>query len=74
MNKIKLGKYRHYKGMMYEVLGIVKHSETLEDYVHYQALYDNEIAKEWIRPLTMFLESVEVDGKLVKRFEYVEEL
>ncbi|MFH2019701.1 MAG: DUF1653 domain-containing protein [bacterium] len=74
MNQIKLGKYRHYKGIMYEVLGVVKHSETLEDYVHYRALYDNKISKEWVRPLQMFQETVTLsDGKLVKRFEYLDE-
>ena len=73
MDKLKIGKYQHFKGMMYEVLGIVKHSETLEDYVHYRALYDNKIAKEWIRPLKMFREEVKLeDGRSVKRFTFVE--
>jgi cyclomaltodextrinase / maltogenic alpha-amylase / neopullulanase len=69
---MKLGKYRHFKGMMYEVLGIVKHSETLEDYVHYRALYDNEVSKEWIRPLKMFQEQVTMpDGEVANRFDRI---
>jgi len=69
MEKIKLGKYRHFKGKEYEVIGVAKHSETLEDFVVYKALYgDNDI---WIRPLNMFLEEVEFNGQKVKRFEYI---
>ncbi|MFA5355663.1 MAG: DUF1653 domain-containing protein [Candidatus Paceibacterota bacterium] len=69
MNEIKLGRYRHYKGKEYEVLGIAKHSETLEEMVVYRALYgDNEL---WVRPLKMFTETVKVDGKEVLRFEYI---
>lgn len=66
---IKLGKYRHYKGKEYEVLGIAKHSETLEELVVYRALYgEHEI---WVRPLAMFLEVVEIDGNKVPRFAFV---
>jgi hypothetical protein len=68
-NKIKLGKYRHYKGKEYEVIGIAKHSENLEDFVVYKALYGE--GGLWIRPLSMFIEKVEVEGKEVKRFEYI---
>ncbi len=68
---MKLGKYRHYKGGEYVVLGIAKHSETLEDYVIYEATYKNDVSKLWIRPMKMFLENVKKDGKLVKRFEYI---
>ena len=71
--KIKLGKYKHFKGMMYNVIGVAKHSETLEDLVIYEALYDNKVSKLWVRPLNMFLEEVEKDGKKYKRFEYIEE-
>lgn len=68
---IKLGKYKHYKGNEYEVIGVAKHSETQEDMVVYQALYgENQI---WVRPLKMFLEEVEVDGKMILRFEYIGE-
>ncbi|MBP9772142.1 MAG: DUF1653 domain-containing protein [Candidatus Pacebacteria bacterium] len=71
--ELKTGFYKHYKGNFYKVLGVAKHSETLEDLVVYEALYDNELSKLWVRPLAMFLEEVAVDGKMVKRFEYVEE-
>ncbi len=68
------GTYKHAKtGNLYRVLGIAKHSETLEDVVVYEALYDNPKSKLWVRPLAMFLEDVEVDGKMVTRFEYVGE-
>jgi len=68
-NTLKLGKYRHYKGNEYEVIGIAKHSETLEELVVYKALYGNYDL--WIRPLAMFTEEVEVDGKKVPRFQYI---
>lgn len=60
-------KYRHFKGNQYLVLYIAKHSETLEEMVVYQALYGERGI--WVRPLDMFLEQVEVDGKRVHRFE-----
>ena len=67
---MKLGKYRHYKGNEYEVIGIANHSETLEKMVVYRALYgEGEI---WVRPLYMWDELVEVNGRTVKRFEFVE--
>ena len=72
-NKVKLGKYRHFKGNEYRVLGMAKHSETLEEFVIYEALYDNPESKLWIRPLTMFLETIERNGKKFKRFEYIGE-
>jgi len=70
---IKPGKYRHFKGKFYEVIGVAKHSETLEDYVVYKALYDSEFGKDalWIRPLKMFTEKIEIDGKKINRFEFV---
>ena len=67
--EILLGRYKHYKGNIYEVIGVAKHSETLEEVVVYRALYgDNEL---WVRPLKMFFEEVEVNGKKVKRFEFI---
>jgi len=66
---LKIGKYKHYKGKEYEVIGIAKHSETLEEMVVYRALYGNN--ELWVRPINMFTEEVEVDGKKVLRFQYI---
>ena len=66
--KIKLGKYKHYKGGEYEVIGVVKHSETLEEMVLYKSLVDSVM---WVRPISMFLESVKVSQRKVKRFLFV---
>lgn len=71
MNEIKLGKYRHYKNKEYEVIGVAKHSKMLENLVVYRALYENEVSNLWVRPLKMFFETIEIDGKKVLRFEYV---
>jgi cyclomaltodextrinase / maltogenic alpha-amylase / neopullulanase len=68
--ELKRGKYRHFKGNEYEVVGIARHSESLEEYVIYKPLYDS-VSEYWIRPLAMFLESVERDGVVRPRFEYV---
>lgn len=67
------GIYRHYKGKLYEVVGTARHSETLEEYVVYKALYQTEGQNIWVRPKTMFLENVTLDGKTVRRFAPVEE-
>ena len=69
--KLKLGRYKHYKGHFYEVLGIGKHSETLEELVFYKALYKNPDGIFWVRPLKMFKEKVLVDGKNVARFKFI---
>ncbi len=75
MPDVKVGKYKHYKGKMYEVIGVARHSETLEELVVYRALYhsdewgDNAL---WVRPKEMFLEMVEIDGKKVPRFEFID--
>jgi len=68
-NMLKLGKYRHYKGREYEVIGIAKHSETLEELVVYRSLYGE--GQIWVRPLKMFLEEIEADGKKIPRFSPV---
>jgi cyclomaltodextrinase len=68
---IAVGTYRHFKGKNYKVIMIAKHSETLEDYVVYQALYGEKGI--WVRPLNMFEETIEIDGNIVKRFEYIGE-
>ncbi|HEY6085296.1 MAG TPA: DUF1653 domain-containing protein, partial [Nitrospira sp.] len=64
---IQPGRYRHYKGNEYEVIGIARHSETEEEYVVYRALYGERGL--WIRPAAMFEEEIEVNGKRVRRFQ-----
>lgn len=66
---IEKGIYKHFKGNMYEVVGIAKHSETLEEMVVYRALYDE--GGLWVRPATMWDEEVELNGERVKRFTKV---
>lgn len=68
---LKAGKYKHYKGNQYEVIGIAKHSETLEEIVVYKALYQAEGENLWLRPLAMFIENVTIEGKEVPRFEFL---
>lgn len=63
---VQPGRYRHYKGQDYEVLGTAKHSETEEEFVVYRALYGERGL--WIRPVTMFSEMIQVEGKQVPRF------
>ena len=63
------GIYRHYKGKQYHVLGVARHSETEEELVLYRALYGEYGL--WVRPKAMFLEEVTVDGKTVRRFEFI---
>lgn len=69
MDEIKPGRYRHFKGNEYEVLFVAKHSETLEDMVVYKALYGD--GSVWVRPLSMWNETVTRDGKTYKRFEFI---
>ena len=71
MHNIKLGKYRHFKGGEYEVIGLAKHSETQEDMVVYRALYGK--GELWVRPSSMWNETVEKDGESFLRFTYIEE-
>lgn len=71
--ELKPGKYKHFKGGLYRVIGVAKHSETLEEMVVYEALYDNPRSKLWVRPLAMFLEEVERDGQKFPRFQYLGE-
>ena len=72
MDKIVLGKYRHYKGNLYEVIGIANHSETLEKMVVYKALYGKE--EIWVRPASMWNEEVTINGETLKRFTYIGEI
>jgi hypothetical protein len=66
--------YKHYRGGMYEVLFVAKHTETLEDLVVYRALYDSPDmpTKLWVRPRTMFLEKVNFEGLPIPRFSRVD--
>ena len=68
---MKTGLYKHYKGKIYEVLGVARHSETLEELIVYKATYQPEGENLWVRPKTMFLEKIEVEGKVVNRFEKI---
>jgi hypothetical protein len=67
--KFKLGIYKHYNGNHYQAIGIALHSETLEELVVYQSLYNNYGL--WVRPKSMFLETVTVGKETKSRFEYI---
>ena len=72
ISEIKPGIYKHSKkGNLYRVIGIAKQSETMEDLVVYEALYENEVSKLWARPAGMFLEKVLINGNYVPRFVFV---
>lgn len=69
MHNIQVGKkYRHYKGKEYLVLNVARHSETLEEYVIYETLYENDLGKIWVRPLKMFCETITLNGESLPRF------
>lgn len=70
-NNIEIGKYRHFKGNEYEVIGVAKHSETLELMVVYRPLYGE--GGLWVRPLAMWNEEITRDGKTFKRFEKIKD-
>lgn len=69
---LPLGRYRHYKGGEYEVIGVVRHSETLEPLVLYRPLYND--SGWWVRPFALFVEQIEIDGRLQPRFAAVGEM
>ena len=69
--EIKVGKYRHFKGNEYEVIGLARHSETMEELVVYRALYGERGL--WVRPASMWNETVERDGHTFTRFTYIGE-
>lgn len=71
MESIKPGRYRHFKGKEYKVLGVARHSETEEELVVYRALYGD--FSLWVRPVSMWNETVERDGKTFRRFTYIGE-
>jgi cyclomaltodextrinase / maltogenic alpha-amylase / neopullulanase len=66
--EIKKGKWKHFKGGVYSVIGLGKHSETMEEFVVYE--HDGQI---WLRPKKMFLETIEKEGKTMPRFKYLGE-
>ncbi len=68
---IKIGKYRHFKGKEYEVIGLARHSETMEWMVVYRALYGE--GGLWVRPASMWTEQVEYEGGLQPRFVFISE-
>jgi hypothetical protein len=69
MTAVQPGRYRHYKGKEYTVLGVARHSETEEELVVYRQEYGDRSL--WVRPKAMFLETVDVDGQPVPRFWYI---
>ncbi|MBQ8075858.1 MAG: DUF1653 domain-containing protein [Oscillospiraceae bacterium] len=71
VKRIPNGRYRHFKGNFYEVIGIARHSETEEPMVVYRALYGE--GGIWVRPAEMWVETVERDGKTFQRFEKITE-
>lgn len=75
MTALKKGRYRHYKGKLYEVIDVARHSETLEEVVVYRTLYTNENGEQtlWVRPLSMFTGDVTQEGRVVPRFEFTGE-
>ena len=66
----RLGRYRHYKGGEYEVIGVARHSETLEPLVLYRPLYND--SGLWVRPYRMFFEEVELEGRRQARFAFID--
>lgn len=69
---LKKGIYRHYKGELYQVFNVAKHSETEELLVVYQCLYGDY--SMWVRPFSMFTETVEHEGKTIERFKLIQEV
>lgn len=69
---LKKGIYRHYKGQLYQVFKVAKHSETEELLVVYQCLYGDY--SMWVRPFSMFTETVEHEGKTIERFKLIQEV
>lgn len=65
---VEKGLYKHYKGGIYEVTGLARHNETLEELVVYKATYQKEGENLWVRPLAMFNETLTIGDKEVKRF------
>ncbi len=68
---VKNGIYRHYKGKNYRLIDVVRHSETLEEMILYETLYDNDLGSLWVRPIEMFLGYIQSEGQEIPRFEYI---
>lgn len=64
-----LERYQHYKGGVYEIMGLAKHSETMEELVVYRSVDDSK--KIWARPKNIFFENIDIDGKIVPRFKKI---
>jgi len=76
VKEVKPGKYFHYKGNYYEVLGVGRHADNLDEFVVYRALYNSEKFGNnaiWVRPKAKFTETIIIDGKETPRFKYVGE-
>ncbi|MFZ3229735.1 MAG: DUF1653 domain-containing protein [Pseudobdellovibrio sp.] len=72
MEQVQVGKtYKHFKGNLYKVICVAKSSETLEEHVVYETLYENPQGRIWVRPLSMFQEWVDVSGNKVRRFSLI---
>jgi len=73
MSDVEVGRlYKHTKsGKLYKVIALAKHSETLDDLVVYEALYENPTSQFWVRPIRMFLENIFIDGAQVPRFHKI---
>ncbi len=69
-NELKFGTYKHFKGELCTVIGIAKNSETKEDMVIYETP-GNDVSQVWVRPVSMFLEKVIVNGMKIQRFKYI---
>ena len=75
MEHLQTGKYQHYKGKYYEVIGQVRNSETLEEMILYRALYESaDFGKDalWVRPKKMFFENILIDGIQTPRFKFIQ--
>ena len=75
-DKVRLGRYQHYKGNFYQVIGVARHSETLEKLVVYRALYKGKFGRNslWVRPAKIFFQRVRIGAKQVPRFRFLKRL